>query len=165
MGKKLALVTGVGRKVGIAAAIAKQLAANDWDLALTYWTHYDERMRWGVEPADPLSIKEQLECTGASCYREKPDCGCAEQYGGANRAHSATFYRHAGEADCSCAERPAEELSTLYGTRLGYPLCLSRHLYYTSMVRDATGFSSEDKAARIKKANEARWANPAKKKK
>lgn len=68
MGKKLALVTGVGRKVGIAAAIAKQLAANDWDLALTYWTHYDERMRWGVEPADPLSIKEQLECTGANVF-------------------------------------------------------------------------------------------------
>src|ERR1700678_2940993 len=45
--RPVALVTGVGRTVGIGAGIASQLAASGWDVAFTYWTPYDERMTWG----------------------------------------------------------------------------------------------------------------------
>ena len=78
MSKKTALVTGAGRTPGIAAGIAKQLAKGGWNLALTYWTRYDERMPWGTHANDPLRIKQQLEADGAVVFLiesnlEQPD--------------------------------------------------------------------------------------------
>ncbi len=40
-----ALITGVGRRRGIGAGIAAGLAADGWDLALSYWHPYDETPR------------------------------------------------------------------------------------------------------------------------
>jgi 3-oxoacyl-[acyl-carrier protein] reductase len=47
MSKPVVLISGVGRTVGIGAGVAEKLAAEGWDLALTYWTPYDARMPWG----------------------------------------------------------------------------------------------------------------------
>ena len=51
---------------------------DDWDLALTYWTEYDERMPWRVQTTDPLSIKEELESTGSSVFMMECDLEQAE---------------------------------------------------------------------------------------
>ena len=40
-GRPAALITGVGRKVGIGAGIAARLADDGWDLGLSYWRPYD----------------------------------------------------------------------------------------------------------------------------
>lgn len=64
--RPVALVTGVGRTVGIAAGIARQLAASGWDIAFTYWTAYDERMTWGVEPGAVDAINAALAEHGAA---------------------------------------------------------------------------------------------------
>ena len=65
MTKPIALVSGVGRTVGIGAAVAKKLAAEGWDVALTYWTPYDQRMPWGVQPQDVDLIKGEIVSAGA----------------------------------------------------------------------------------------------------
>jgi len=49
--RPVALVTGVGRRRGIGAAIALALAEEGWDVATTWWSGYDDRMPWGRDPA------------------------------------------------------------------------------------------------------------------
>jgi 3-oxoacyl-[acyl-carrier protein] reductase len=44
MPRPVALITGVGRPIGIGAGIARTLAAEGWDLALTHWAPADEEI-------------------------------------------------------------------------------------------------------------------------
>ena len=64
-GRPVALVTGVGRTIGIGAGIAAHLAASGWDIAFTYWAAYDERMPWGIEAGAAGAIERSLASRGA----------------------------------------------------------------------------------------------------
>jgi 3-oxoacyl-[acyl-carrier protein] reductase len=55
--RPVALVTGVGREVGIAAGIVERLASDGWDIAMTYWSPYDQRMPWGARPSSVAAIE------------------------------------------------------------------------------------------------------------
>ncbi|HEY7008323.1 MAG TPA: SDR family oxidoreductase [Jatrophihabitantaceae bacterium] len=59
-----ALITGVGRRRGIGAGLAAGLAADGWDLALSYWRAYDERLGLEGSPDDPQSLAEELSAQG-----------------------------------------------------------------------------------------------------
>lgn len=58
--KPLAIVTGVGRKIGIGAAIAQSLAQDGWTVAITHWHPYDASMPWQSGPDEPAEILGQI---------------------------------------------------------------------------------------------------------
>ena len=60
-----ALITGVGRRRGIGAGIAAGLAADGWDLALSYWRPYDERLHMESDPDDPEHLAAELRALGS----------------------------------------------------------------------------------------------------
>lgn len=63
--KRVAVVTGVGRRRGIAAAVTAALAADGWDLLLTHWRPYNEKVPLPAGPNDPADLAEALESEGA----------------------------------------------------------------------------------------------------
>lgn len=64
-GRPLALVTGAGRSAGIASSVVLGLARSGWNVAFTYWTPYDARMEWGVEPGAPAELQKKAASHGA----------------------------------------------------------------------------------------------------
>lgn len=74
MPRPVALVTGAGRRNGIAHAIALALASDGWDVAFTYWRAYERRMSLGADPdADPVSLAREIEAGGARAVAIEAD--------------------------------------------------------------------------------------------
>ncbi len=59
-----ALITGVGRRRGLGAGIASALAADVWDLAVSFWRPSDERVGLQAGPDDPEQLAADLRAEG-----------------------------------------------------------------------------------------------------
>lgn len=56
----VALVTGVGRSIGIGASVADALRAAGWRVVTTGWQRYDQRMPWGADAIPIADIEADL---------------------------------------------------------------------------------------------------------
>lgn len=54
MSRPVAIITGVGRPQGIGAGIARTLIADGWDVAVSYFTPYDDRVNGGAAGLDEV---------------------------------------------------------------------------------------------------------------
>jgi 3-oxoacyl-[acyl-carrier protein] reductase len=57
---RVALVTGVSRRVGIGLAVARRLAALGAGLFVTSWTAHDREQPWGADPGGPDAVLAEL---------------------------------------------------------------------------------------------------------
>jgi RNA polymerase sigma-70 factor (sigma-E family) len=64
-GRPVALVTGAGRRLGIATAVALRLAETGWDVAFTHFAPYDARMAWGADDGATEELAKRLQGAGA----------------------------------------------------------------------------------------------------
>lgn len=79
MSRPVLLLTGAGRRNGIAHAIALALASDGWDVAFTYWRDSERRMSLGGDPdADPLALAGEVEALGARALALEADLADAE---------------------------------------------------------------------------------------
>lgn len=74
----MALVTGVGRRAGIGAALVDRLAAEGWDIAFTYWRAYDDRMQWGRDEEARAAITAAAQSHGARVFTVEADLSLPE---------------------------------------------------------------------------------------
>jgi 3-oxoacyl-[acyl-carrier protein] reductase len=63
---RVAVVTGVSRRVGIGSAVARRLAALGAGLFVTSWTAHDREQPWGADPGGMDAVLAQLGSGGAS---------------------------------------------------------------------------------------------------
>jgi 3-oxoacyl-[acyl-carrier protein] reductase len=63
---RVALVTGVGRRRSIGTGLAVGLARDGWDLALGYWSPYDDRLGYERTPEDPQAVAEECRALGST---------------------------------------------------------------------------------------------------
>jgi 3-oxoacyl-[acyl-carrier protein] reductase len=75
---RVALVTGVGRRAGIGAAVCRALAARDADICISYWREYDREMPWDSDDDEPESLLEELRDMGVRAARMEMDLSLAE---------------------------------------------------------------------------------------
>jgi 3-oxoacyl-[acyl-carrier protein] reductase len=63
-GRRVALVTGVGRRAGIGAAVTHRLASDGLDVAFAGWAPYDERMPWGADRVTAAALTASVGALG-----------------------------------------------------------------------------------------------------
>lgn len=71
--RPVAVVTGVGRRAGIGAAIVERLARDGWDIGFTYWRPYDDRMSWGRDEQARREITGVAQGFGARVVSVEAD--------------------------------------------------------------------------------------------
>ena len=80
--RPLALVTGVSRSAGIGAAVVDDLARAGWDIAMTYWPAYDDRMPWRSNPDEFVAIEQSLREHGARTFAAEADLARSDTISG-----------------------------------------------------------------------------------
>ncbi|MEV4106086.1 SDR family NAD(P)-dependent oxidoreductase [Nonomuraea sp. NPDC049695] len=73
MESRVAIVTGVSRRIGIGYAIAQELLATGARVLVQSWTPHDAEMPWGSDPAGMDGVLESLGGVGDRLHHVEAD--------------------------------------------------------------------------------------------
>ena len=126
-----ALVTGVGRRRGIGAGIARGLAEDGWDLALAHWSPYDRRLGLEGSPDDPEVLAQELRAGGRRVVvleadLEDPDAAAALVGTAADRLGplEALVLSHCESVDSGVLDTTVESFDRHYAVNVRAPWLL-----------------------------------------
>ena len=72
---RVALVTGVGRRIAIGAAIARRLAADGAAVLVHSWVPHDAEQPWGADPDGPEAVVDGIWAAGGRADHVSADLG------------------------------------------------------------------------------------------
>lgn len=71
--RRIAIITGASRRIGIGAAICLALARAGIDIFFTHWIPYDRKMEWAAEEDAPSLLQKQIQAIGVRCEHMAAD--------------------------------------------------------------------------------------------
>ena len=70
---RVALVTGVGRRIAIGAAIARRLAGDGAAVVVHSWVPHDAEQPWGADPGGPEAVVAEVRAAGGRAEHVSAD--------------------------------------------------------------------------------------------
>jgi len=106
---RVALVTGVSRRIAIGAAVARRLAADGAAVLLHSWSPHDAEQQWGADVGGPESVVAAIEAAGGRAAHVAADLADPEAPARLVEAARAAF----GHADVLVASHARSSGQTL----------------------------------------------------